>query len=113
MDMQLKQIKELFRRNLPLLSALGDSQRQQILLLMTDEHRLNVGEITRRTKLSRPAVSHHIKVLKDAHLLSAHREGTRIYYQPKFDTHIAPMRALIDAVEDMICTYDSKTKGIK
>jgi DNA-binding transcriptional ArsR family regulator len=113
MDMQKTQVKDLFRRNLPLLSALGDGQRQQILLLMTDEHRLSVGEIARRTQISRPAVSHHIKVLKEADLLSEQREGTRIYYQPKFDTHIAPMRAFLDAIETMICTYDTNSKGKK
>ncbi len=113
MSVQTKKIKALFKLNLPLFGALGDNQRQQILMLMTDEHRLSVGEIAHHTKLSRPAVSHHIMVLKRAHLLSAQREGTRIYYQPKFNTHIEPLRALIDAVEEMICTYDTTKKEKK
>lgn len=113
MDIQKSLIKDLFTRNLPLLSALGDSQRQQILLLMTDVHRLSVGEIARRTKISRPAVSHHIKVLRDANLLSEQREGTRRYYQPMFDSHIEPLRAFLDAIETMICTHDTNSKGRK
>ena len=43
-------------------------------------HGLNVREITERTSLSRPAVSHHLKILKTAGLIDVHREGTCIYY---------------------------------
>ena len=43
-------------------------------------HGLNVREITERTSLSRPAVSHHLKILKTAGLIDVHREGTCNYY---------------------------------
>ena len=39
-------------------------------------HGLNVREITEQTSLSRPAVSHHLKILKTAGLIDVHREGT-------------------------------------
>ena len=39
-------------------------------------HGLNVREITERTSLSRPAVSHHLKILKTAGLIDVNREGT-------------------------------------
>src|SRR5688572_2652464 len=54
------------------LVALGDPIRQQILLLLSRE-RLNVGQLTSRIHLSRPAVSHQIKVLADSGLLVQQR----------------------------------------
>jgi ArsR family transcriptional regulator len=89
----------LFERVRPLFNALGDDVRQHIVLLLTHQSRLSVGELTRQTALSRPAVSHHIKVLKEAGLVAESREGTRRYYTPTFSGYIRPMRQLIDCVE--------------
>lgn len=62
--------------------ALGDETRQQIVLalLESEVHGIRVGEITKKTHLSRPAVSHHLRVLKEAGIISMYREGTKNYY---------------------------------
>ena len=39
-----------------------------------------VVEIAEKTNLSRPAVSHHIQILKEAGIVKARKEGTLIYY---------------------------------
>ena len=60
------------------LAALGDRKRQLILIRLLNEkscHGLQVGELTDDTGLSRPAVSHHLKILKDADLLEVREEG--------------------------------------
>ncbi len=65
------------------LAAIGDETRQLILLvLMTTECKegLRVGEIQEQTHLSRPAVSHQLKVLKDLGLVKYRQEGTKNYY---------------------------------
>lgn len=41
---------------------------------------VRVGEITAKTNLSRPAVSHHLKILKEAGIIKMRREGTKNYY---------------------------------
>ena len=41
---------------------------------------MNVNEITGKTSLSRPAISHHLKILKDAGLVNIRQEGTANYY---------------------------------
>ena len=41
---------------------------------------MRVGDIAARTNLSRPAVSHHLQILKDAGIVKMRREGTRNYY---------------------------------
>ena len=62
------------------LVALGDPIRQQIVMLLSRE-RLNVNQLTSRVHLSRPAVSHQIKVLADAGLLVQERLGREHVYR--------------------------------
>jgi ArsR family transcriptional regulator len=62
------------------LVALGDPIRQQIVLLLSRE-RLNVIQLTGRVHLSRPAVSHQLKVLADAGLLVQERLGREHVYR--------------------------------
>ena len=61
---------------------MGDETRQLILiaLLESDFNGIRVGEITKKTHLSRPAVSHHLKILKEAEIVNVRREGTKNYY---------------------------------
>ena len=62
------------------LTALGDPTRQRIMLLLSRE-RLNVSELAERFHLSRPAISHQIKVLSHAGLLVQEREGRERVYR--------------------------------
>jgi DNA-binding transcriptional ArsR family regulator len=62
------------------LDALGDPTRRAVLDLVGGGERA-VGEIARRLPVSRPAVSQHLRVLKDARLVRARQEGNRRLYQ--------------------------------
>jgi DNA-binding transcriptional ArsR family regulator len=62
------------------LAALGDPTRQAILELLADGPRA-VGEIAQQLPVSRPAVSQHLRVLKEAGLVTDRQEGTRRLYQ--------------------------------
>ena len=90
-----QELKERFHQCMPLFIALGDEMRLSIIEVLTaeamdckqqagpiifEDHALNVNEITKRTSLSRPAISHHLKILKDAGLVNVRREGTSNYY---------------------------------
>ena len=59
--------------------ALGDEHRQRILLTFEKDERLTVGQIAEVATLSRPAVSHHLKILRDAGVLEAERVGREVY----------------------------------
>ncbi len=66
-----------------ILTAIGDETRQHIILEMIRIGKcggVRVGEITEKTNLSRPAVSHHLKIMKDAGIVKVRREGTKNYY---------------------------------
>jgi DNA-binding transcriptional ArsR family regulator len=75
--------------------ALGDATRRAILEALVRGPR-TVGELAERLPVSRPAVSQHLKVLKNARLVVDRQAGTRRYY------HISPegigrLRAYLDA----------------
>jgi ArsR family transcriptional regulator len=59
--------------------ALGDPIRVSILKALCCE-RLCVGDIVARVNLSQPAVSHHLRILRDAGLVTADKEGTTVFY---------------------------------
>lgn len=59
--------------------ALGDEHRQRILLTFDKGERLTVGQIAEVATLSRPAVSHHLKILREAGVLLAERAGREVY----------------------------------
>ena len=61
-------------------TALGDPTRRAIFERLADRPRA-VGELAGELPVSRPAVSQHLKVLKDARLVIDERVGTRRIYQ--------------------------------
>lgn len=83
-----------------ILTAIGDETRQYLILEMMrfeDCNGVRVCQITERTKLSRPAVSHHLQILKDAGILKMRKEGTKNYYY--FDPEMESFEKLIAALQ--------------
>ena len=62
--------------------AIAEPRRRQILALVRDGE-LSAGEIASEFDVSRPAISQHLTVLKEAGLLSERREGTSRLYQAR------------------------------
>ena len=61
-------------------TALGDEHRQRILLTFEPGERLNVGQIVEVSTLSRSAVSHHLKLLREAGVLQSEKVGKEVYF---------------------------------
>jgi DNA-binding transcriptional ArsR family regulator len=76
------------------LTALGDPTRRAIFEQLADRPRA-VGELARELPVSRPAVSQHLKVLKDAGLVIDRAAGTRRIYQLDPDG-LGALRAYLD-----------------
>jgi DNA-binding transcriptional ArsR family regulator len=76
------------------LTALGDPTRRAIFERLADRPRA-VGELARELPVSRPAVSQHLKVLKDAGLVIDRRAGNRRIYQLDPDG-VGVLRAYLD-----------------
>jgi len=66
-------------RDPSVLGVLADPTRRALLDLLRREP-LPVGQLARQLPVSRPAVSQHLRILKDAHLVREHRHGTRHYF---------------------------------
>jgi ArsR family transcriptional regulator len=59
--------------------AIADPTRREILHLLRKEE-MSAGEVASHFDMSKPTVSHHFSVLKDAHLITSRREGQTIWY---------------------------------
>ena len=83
----LKHMNKNYMRSLPrewramaeVFVALGDEHRQRILLTFEKGERLTVGQIAEVSTLSRPAVSHHLKILRAAGLLEEEKVGKEVF----------------------------------
>ena len=62
-----------------LFKALNDSTRREILELLKKRD-LTAGEIADRFNISKPSISHHLDLLKQAGLVQAVKEGQYIFY---------------------------------
>lgn len=93
----LDQLFQEFQSCQNILTAIGDEMRQYLILVMLQSGQcsgMRVGDIASRTNLSRPAVSHHLKISKDAGIIKMRREGTKNYYY--FDADMEAFDQLID-----------------
>ena len=62
-----------------LFKALNDPTRREILQLLKQSD-LTAGEIADHFSISRPSISHHLEILKQAGLVSSRKEGQYRYY---------------------------------
>ena len=76
------------------LKAIAEPRRRAILQLVRDEER-SAGEIASQFDVSRPAVSQHLSVLKEAGLVSERRNGTRRLYRARPEG-LTELRAFLD-----------------
>jgi DNA-binding transcriptional ArsR family regulator len=76
------------------LAALGDPTRRTIFERLADRPRA-VGDLARELPVSRPAVSQHLRVLKEAGLVTDRRSGNRRIYQLDPDG-VGALRAYLD-----------------
>lgn len=88
--------------------ALGDTTRQKICLDLASSgtEGINVADLSGKSILSRPAISHHLKVLKDAEIVEPIKKGTQIFYRLKLKDAFVPMKKLFDTVEQILDEKD-------
>jgi DNA-binding transcriptional ArsR family regulator len=94
-------------------AALGDPTRREIFSRIAERPRA-VGELARELPVSRPAVSQHLRVLKDAGLVMDRADGNRRIYQAN-PAGLAALRAQLDtfwnqalATFEQVVDHDTK-----
>jgi DNA-binding transcriptional ArsR family regulator len=82
----------------PRLSLFGDPSRRAIFELLA-QHPWSVGELAKQLPITRPAVSQHLRVLKDGGLVISRANGTRRVYQID-PAGVGALRAYLDRIWD-------------
>ena len=102
-SVEMKQLADEFASCQDAFIALGDETRIHIVMEMLklgETGGIRVGQICRMANLSRPAVSHHMKYLKQSGLVKVRKEGTKNYYY--LDGNTAKFQEII-----RLCTHAS------
>lgn len=82
MNEDINLLERKFKSCQKTLTAIGDETRQHLLCIMLEGECSGerVIDIAEKTNLSRPAVSHHMQILKDAGIVKVRKKGTYVYY---------------------------------
>ena len=88
-----------------IIQAIAEPNRRAILQMVTAQE-LSAGDIASHFSISRPAVSQHLTVLKEAGLLLERREGTSRFYR----THSEGFNELRDFIDSF---WDEKLLKLK
>ena len=94
-EAHFQSVADIFRQ-------LGDPSRIRIfwLLCHCEECVVNIADMV---EMSSPAVSHHLRVLKDSGLLSSRRDGREVYYRAAGTTQSRFLHEMIEQVMDVAC----------
>lgn len=95
-----KQTLHILSECIPVFTMLQDENRQHILMLLFDNGEMNVSELTEQLSLSRPAVSHHMKLLLDSGLVTVTKSGKERIYCLNMEQAISQLRSLLVSLEN-------------
>ncbi|SFS95541.1 ArsR/SmtB family transcription factor [Marininema halotolerans] len=84
-------------------TALGDPTRLQIAQFLGNHGKSNVSEIASQFDISRPSISHHLKILKEARIVDSKKSGQEVYYWLLFDVVSANLQVIADALRSLKC----------
>lgn len=95
----LKNLPPEWRNVSSMFVALGDEQRQRILLTFEPGERLNITQIVAASTLSRTAVSHHLRVLRQAGALHSEKTGKEVYFWIAKDNIAETLQSVMDYIK--------------
>ncbi|UOQ48838.1 metalloregulator ArsR/SmtB family transcription factor [Gracilibacillus caseinilyticus] len=100
---QLRNCSEIFL-------ALADPIRQDIIMILTKHEKLNVSQILEHSSMSRSAISHHLKILRQANLVNANKKGTEIFYSLHIEDAVPQLKAFLNTTEKIMASKTSKNE---
>ena len=95
-----KRTMRILTECIPVFTMLQDENRQKILILLSDNAEMTVSEITSCIALSRPAVSHHLRLLLNVGLVQVRKNGKERIYSLCLDGAVRQLRELLASLED-------------
>jgi DNA-binding transcriptional ArsR family regulator len=82
--------------------ALGDEQRQRILLAFEKEERLNILQIVASSKLGRTAVTHHLNILRHSGALQSEKVGKEVFFWVNKSHIMTQIQNVLDYIKNEI-----------
>jgi len=95
----MRAIPKEWRNIAKVYSALGDEHRQRILLTFEPGERLNIAQMVEVSTLSRTAVSHHLRILREAGVLQSQKQGKEVYFWINKGFLIEAMATVVDYIK--------------
>lgn len=101
---EIKKTLKTFNTCVPFFIAMSDEYRQQLIMDIAEAGKegINVSNLSAKSKLSRPAISHHLKVLRDSGLIKPLKIGTQIFYQLNLTENFKIVSELIKSMENIL-----------
>lgn len=93
---------QLFKRGMPIFSIFQDENRQKIIMLLCKNKELTVNQITDQLSLSRPAISHHLKLMLDAGVITVNKVGKERFYRVSMADTVQLLKDLTTSLEKNI-----------
>jgi DNA-binding transcriptional ArsR family regulator len=78
--------------------ALGDEHRQRILLMFERGEELTIKDIAEASPLSRTAVAHHVRVLRESGVLVAEKRGRAVHLRPNPRVVVEAMKGVLEYI---------------
>ncbi|MCS1352098.1 helix-turn-helix transcriptional regulator [Mechercharimyces sp. CAU 1602] len=84
-------------------TALGDPIRIQITFILGNNGKSNVTDIASHFDITRPSISHHLKILRDAQIVDSKKVGQEVYYWLSRERVSTNMQLIADALVSKEC----------
>lgn len=96
---KVARIPDTWQNIADLFIALGDEQRQRILLSFEKNERQNILQIVAHSQLGRTAVTHHLKVLQQSGALQSEKIGKEVFFWINKDNIVSHLQAVLDYIQ--------------
>lgn len=90
---------QLLKLCIPIFGVLADENRHLILRLLLENGEMNVNQLTENLHLSRPAVSHHLKLMLSANAVSVKQVGKERYYALAMADEVERLGELVELMK--------------
>jgi ArsR family transcriptional regulator, arsenate/arsenite/antimonite-responsive transcriptional repressor len=80
--------------------ALGDEHRQRMLLMFQRGEELTIKDIADACPLSRTAVAHHVRVLRESGVLLERKHGREVHLKPNPKIVVEAVNGLLDYIKE-------------
>ena len=94
---KLQKVETSFNRLSQVLSLAGNDVRMKMIYLLEEENELCVCDLADILEMTIPAVSQHLRKLKDGNILQTRRNGQTIYYSLK-EEHLEIIKPLFEHI---------------